>query len=110
MPSTHGSAPHACWWMDATHGYTPAPEPEPPPRDTPDTAIASGDAAHPDIARVQRMVAELRATQLVAALRNAAEARVGWRQQARDLLHLIDHGILPPVTDSKHKVTNHDAQ
>jgi hypothetical protein len=50
---------------------------------------------------MRRIAAEARAIQLLDALRNAAEARVGWRQQARDLLHLIDHGILPNVTSNK---------
>ena len=78
--NTHSTT--GCWWQS-----------------TGADAAQDVPGAHPDIARIQQMTAEMRAMQLVAALRNAAEARVGWRQQARDLLHLIDCGVLPPVTE-----------
>ena len=53
----------------------------------------------PDITRVQAIVAELRAQELVNALRNATTGASHWRLEALNLLTLIEAGIPPrPLT------------
>jgi hypothetical protein len=48
-----------------------------------------------DKARIAAMVAEMRATELVRALRHALAGAPYWRWEARQLLTVIDNGELP---------------
>jgi hypothetical protein len=48
-----------------------------------------------DKARIAAMVAEMRAAELVRALRHALAGAPYWRWEARQLLTVIDNGELP---------------
>ena len=46
-------------------------------------------------ARIRAICAEMRATELVHALRHAVSGTAHWRVEARELLLRIDSGVLP---------------
>lgn len=52
--------------------------------------------------RIPTIVAELRAAELVAALRHAVNGASHWRIEAQNLLDLIDDGVLPQRSKSPH--------
>jgi hypothetical protein len=55
-----------------------------------------------DPERLSRMVAEMRAAELVRALRAAVDGSAHWRPTAQQLLRLIDAGV-PPEHPALHR-------
>ena len=55
--------------------------------------------------RIADIVAELRAQELVRALRHAVSGASHWRIEAEKLLALVDGGVMPP-----RKPPHHDTQ
>jgi hypothetical protein len=52
-----------------------------------------------DLARQQTMVAEMRALELLEALRNAVAGASHWRMEAQALLDRIEAGVLPSIQE-----------